>query len=54
MSFAEGTCGRAVLKRLAELGATPAANTPAEFKKFIAEDRAKWQRLAKETNLRAE
>jgi tripartite-type tricarboxylate transporter receptor subunit TctC len=54
MSFGEGTRNPAVLKRLDELGATPAANAPAEFKKFIADDRAKWQRLAKEANLRAE
>lgn len=54
MSFGAGTRDPAVFKRLAELGATAAANTPAEFKKFIADDRAKWQRLAKEANLRAQ
>jgi tripartite-type tricarboxylate transporter receptor subunit TctC len=40
MSFGEGTRDPAVFKRLAELGATPAANTPAAFRKFIADDRA--------------
>lgn len=54
IAFGEGTRDPAVLKRLAELGATAAANTPSEFKQFIADDRARWQRLAKEANLRAE
>jgi tripartite-type tricarboxylate transporter receptor subunit TctC len=53
-AFGEGTRDPVVLKRFTELGATPAANTPAEFRKFIADDRAKWQRLAKEANLHAE
>jgi tripartite-type tricarboxylate transporter receptor subunit TctC len=40
-----------VVKRLAELGATVVTDTPAEFKKFIADDRAKWQRLVKEAKI---
>jgi len=37
--------------RLAELGATATANTPAEFKRFLIEDRMKWQRLSDQANL---
>jgi tripartite-type tricarboxylate transporter receptor subunit TctC len=40
-----------VVKRLAELGATAATNSPAEFRQFITDDRAKWQNLAKEANI---
>jgi tripartite-type tricarboxylate transporter receptor subunit TctC len=40
-----------VVKRLAELGATAVTNSPAEFKQFITDDRAKWQNLAKEANI---
>lgn len=42
-----------ITKRLAALGATSTTNSPAEFKKFLTEDRAKWQRLAAEANLHA-
>ena len=50
--------GAAVLRpeiasRLQELGYTPARNTPAEFTQFIRDDRAKWQRVAREANLSA-
>jgi tripartite-type tricarboxylate transporter receptor subunit TctC len=37
--------------RLAELGATATANTQAEFKRFLIEDRTKWQRLSDQANL---
>ena len=37
--------------RLKELGGTAATDTPAEFKKFLTDDRAKWQKLADEANL---
>ena len=40
-----------VVKRLAELGATAVTNSPVEFKKFITDDRAKWQNLAREANI---
>jgi tripartite-type tricarboxylate transporter receptor subunit TctC len=40
-----------VASRLKELGGTPATDTPAEFRKFLTDDRAKWQRLADEANL---
>jgi tripartite-type tricarboxylate transporter receptor subunit TctC len=42
-----------LVNRLGELGATATANTPAEFKRFLIEDRAKWQRLSDQANLRA-
>lgn len=53
-AFREAMADPAVVKRLSELGATPATNSPAEFRKFIADDRAKWQRLAKEANIVAQ
>ena len=40
-----------LVNRLAELGATATANTPAEFKRFLIEDRTKWQRLSDQANL---
>jgi tripartite-type tricarboxylate transporter receptor subunit TctC len=50
--------GAAVLRpdvgsRFKELGFTPAQNKPAEFTQFIKDDRAKWQRVAREANLSA-
>ena len=42
-----------IVSRLQELGYTPARNTPAEFTQFIRDDRAKWQRVAREANLSA-
>jgi tripartite-type tricarboxylate transporter receptor subunit TctC len=50
--------GAAVLRpdvgsRFKELGFTPAQNKPAEFLAFIKDDRAKWQRVAREANLSA-
>ena len=43
-----------VIKRLAELGSIAVTDTPAEFKKFISDDRAKWQKLAKEAKIVAQ
>jgi tripartite-type tricarboxylate transporter receptor subunit TctC len=40
-----------LVNRLAELGATATANTPGEFKRFLIEDRAKWQRVSDQANL---
>jgi tripartite-type tricarboxylate transporter receptor subunit TctC len=40
--------------RFKELGFTPARNTPAEFAQFIRDDRAKWQRVAREAKLSAQ
>jgi tripartite-type tricarboxylate transporter receptor subunit TctC len=42
-----------IVSRLQELGYTPARNAPAEFAQFIRDDRAKWQRVAREANLSA-
>ena len=51
--FAEAMRNQDVVKRLGELGAAAAISSPAEFKKFLIEDRAKWQRLAEQAHLRA-
>jgi tripartite-type tricarboxylate transporter receptor subunit TctC len=40
--------------RLAELGAQPTPDTPAEFKAFIAAETTKWSQLAREANVTAE
>jgi len=40
-----------VAARLKALGATADVNSPAEFQKFISDDRAKWVKLAKEANI---
>ena len=40
--------------RFKELGYTPARNTPAEFTQFIRDDRARWQRVAREAKLSAQ
>jgi tripartite-type tricarboxylate transporter receptor subunit TctC len=42
-----------IAARFRELGYTPARNSPAEFAQFIRDDRAKWQRVAREANLSA-
>jgi tripartite-type tricarboxylate transporter receptor subunit TctC len=51
--FGEAMRNPEVVKRLGELGAAAAISSPAEFKKFLIEDRAKWQRLAEQAHLRA-
>ena len=48
--------GAAVLRadigaRFRELAYVPARNMPAEFTQFIRDDRAKWQRVAREADL---
>lgn len=52
-AFALAMKDPAVAKRLTEVGATPETNTPAEFRQFVADDRSKWQRLAREIGLTA-
>jgi len=42
-----------VAARFKELGYTPARDTPAEFAQFIRDDRAKWQRVARDAHLSA-
>ena len=47
-------CGDGVLtKKLADLGAAATTNGPAEYKTFLINDRAKWQKVSDQANLRA-
>ena len=50
-AFGEAMSNPEVVKRLAGLGATAETNKPAEFRQFIADDRAKWQKLAKDAKI---
>jgi len=43
-----------VVKKFVELGADPQFGTPGEFAAYVADDLAKWARLAKEAGLKAE
>lgn len=43
-----------IARRFTELGADPQFGTPAEFAGYVADDLAKWARLAKEAGLKAE
>ncbi|CAN5756436.1 tripartite tricarboxylate transporter substrate binding protein [soil metagenome] len=43
-----------VARRFTELGADPQFGTPAEFAAYVADDFAKWARLAKEAGLKSE
>jgi tripartite-type tricarboxylate transporter receptor subunit TctC len=45
---------RDVRARMETLGAEPAGNTPEEFARFIREDQAKWQKLAREAGIKPE
>ena len=45
---------RDVRERMETLGAEPAGNTPEEFARFIREDQAKWQKLAREAGIKPE
>jgi tripartite-type tricarboxylate transporter receptor subunit TctC len=45
---------RDVRERMETLGAEPAGNTPEEFARFIREDQAKWQKLAREGGIKPE
>jgi tripartite-type tricarboxylate transporter receptor subunit TctC len=40
--------------RIADLGATPFASSPAEFAKFLAEDTEKWGKVIRAANIKAE
>ena len=52
-AFGDGVQRADVAKRLNELGATASPNTPAEFVKFLRDDRERWQRVAREAGLSA-
>jgi tripartite-type tricarboxylate transporter receptor subunit TctC len=43
-----------VARKFTDLGADPQFGTPAEFAAYVADDLAKWTRLAKEANLKVE
>ena len=43
-----------VAQKLVELGTDPLFATPAQFAAYVAADLAKWVRLVKEMNLKAE
>jgi tripartite-type tricarboxylate transporter receptor subunit TctC len=49
-----GLADPALTKRLAELGATPLKETPAEFAKFVAANTAKWSKVMKDANIKLE
>jgi tripartite-type tricarboxylate transporter receptor subunit TctC len=40
--------------RLADLGGTPLALSPAEFGKFIAEETEKWAKVIRAANIKAD
>jgi tripartite-type tricarboxylate transporter receptor subunit TctC len=40
--------------RLADLGGTPIAGSPADFAKLIADDTEKWGKVVRAANLRAD
>src|SRR5262249_2107311 len=52
-AFAAAVRRADVTKRLNEIGATPVTSTPSELAKFLAEDRARWQKVAREAGLSA-
>lgn len=43
-----------VQKKLAELTADPVANSPAEAAAFIAEEKARWGKVIRTANIKAE
>ena len=43
-----------IAQKFADLGADPQFGTPAEFARYVADDYAKWDRLAKEAGLKVE
>jgi tripartite-type tricarboxylate transporter receptor subunit TctC len=43
-----------IARKFTELGADPQFGTPADFKRYVADDLAKWARLAKEAGLKVE
>jgi len=43
-----------VQKKLSDVGAVPSANTPTEFKAFIATERDKWEKVVKASGVKVE
>jgi len=43
-----------IAQKFIELGADPQFGTPAQFAAYVADDYAKWARLAKEAGLKVE
>ena len=43
-----------VARKFTDLGADPQFGTPSEFVAYVADDLAKWARLAKEAGLKVE
>ncbi len=43
-----------IAKKFADLGADPQFGSPQEFAKYVADDLAKWTRVAKDAGLKAE
>jgi len=43
-----------VKTRLIELGGAPLASSPADFAKFVADDTAKWAKVIRAANIKAE
>ena len=43
-----------ILRKFVDLGADPQFGSPAEFAAYVADDFAKWARLAKEAGLKTE
>lgn len=50
-SFAEAVNDPGISKKLEELGAEAASDSPDEFKRFIQTDREKWKKVAAEANI---
>ena len=50
-SFAQAVNDPAISKKLEELGAEAASDTPAEFKHFMQADRVKWKKVAAEAHI---
>ena len=53
-AFTEAMKNPEIIRRLTELGATAETNSPADFRKFIADDRARWVKLAKDARLESQ
>lgn len=52
--FTEAMKNPEIIRRLTELGATAETNSPADFRKFITDDRIKWVKLAKDARLQSQ
>ena len=46
--------GRMMMEKFVELGADPQFGSPKEFAAYVADDKEKWARLAKEAGLSSE